>query len=118
MKNPPPSCQQPAIDVISELNNIKQDVDKGTFKNQYAFEATLQKLVYAMHDSHVTLYSGILLAFSFASPYALISLSIDGIQEPNAYVAGMYAAYVTYYKSLRVPKTMSRPRTQLGKLLQ
>jgi len=35
-------------------------------------------LVYAIHDGHVDLKAGILSPFSFGSPYAISSVSVDG----------------------------------------
>lgn len=40
-----------------------------------------------MHDSHVALSAGILSAFSFVSPYGIVSASVDGKQPPEIYVA-------------------------------
>ena len=88
LKNPPASYQQPSVDVLGGLQKIQQDIDQGAFHNQYAFEATLQNLIYAAHDAHLSLDSGILAAFSWFSPYSLVSLSKDGVQEPKVYVLG------------------------------
>lgn len=66
------------------------------FPNQYEFEAALQTLLYATHDAHVNLYAGILAAFTFASPYDIVSLSIDGIQLPKVYLAGKYHTNPSY----------------------
>lgn len=88
LKNPPSSYQQPAIDLFRGLDEIQRKIDEGGFPNQYAFEATLQKLIYAAHDSHLDLISGVLAAFTFASPYNLVSASPDGIQLPKVYILG------------------------------
>ncbi|KAF1840462.1 peptidase S41 family protein [Cucurbitaria berberidis CBS 394.84] len=86
LKNPPEGYQQPAVDVIAELERIQQRVDASSYSNQYDFEADFQLLVYALHDGHVSLTAGILSAFSFASPYEIASVSIDGKQEPKIYI--------------------------------
>jgi hypothetical protein len=88
LKNPPRSYQQPGVDLIGGLNQLQEAVNSGTFSNQYEFEAALQTLIYAAHDSHLDLIAGILAVFSFASPYDIVSLSIDGIQLPKVYLAG------------------------------
>ena len=90
LKSPPASYQQPAVDLIAGLNEIQSDIDSGLFQNQYAFEATLQTLLYSAHDAHLQLYSGILAAFSFGSPYELVSVSLDG-DLPKVYLLGMVA---------------------------
>jgi hypothetical protein len=55
LKNPPESYQQPAVDVIDELGRIQTAINKGLFKNQYEFEATLESLIYSVHDMHLEL---------------------------------------------------------------
>lgn len=86
LKNPTPSYQQPAIDILAGLEQIQKDTAKGVFANQYAFEATLQNLVYSAHDAHFQLEAGILAAFTFLSPYSLVALSEDGIKIPKVYL--------------------------------
>ena len=86
LKNPPSSYQQPAVDILAGLEQIQKDVTNGAFQNQYAFEATLQNLVYSAHDAHFQLEAGILAAFTFLSPYSIVALSEDGVQIPKVYV--------------------------------
>jgi hypothetical protein len=87
LKNPPPSYQQPAVDLIQGLDELESAIAGGLFPNQYEFEAALQTLLYATHDAHVSLNAGILAVFSFASPYDIVSLSVDGVQVPMVYLA-------------------------------
>ena len=86
LKDPPQGYQQPAVDVLQVLGQIQNNVTAGAYKNQYTFEADIQLLVNRMHDSHVTLSSGILDAFSFVSPVGLVSASADGKQLPEIYL--------------------------------
>ncbi|KAF2036012.1 peptidase S41 family protein [Setomelanomma holmii] len=86
LKNPPEGYQQPAVDVVAELNRIQQRVNEGSYANQYDFEADFQLLTYALHDSHVYLTAGVLSAFSFAAPYEIASVSSDGKQAPKVYI--------------------------------
>jgi hypothetical protein len=88
LKVPTPGYRQPAVDFLGGLREMQDKVDQGYYKNQYAFEADLQTLVTAAHDSHVLLYAGVLNQFTFSSPYNLMSLSADGQEEPKVYLAG------------------------------
>jgi hypothetical protein len=45
-------------------------------------------LAYAAHDDHVDLSAGILSVFTFASPYYISSVSVDGKQAPQIYLTG------------------------------
>ncbi|KAI4600506.1 hypothetical protein KJ359_000861 [Pestalotiopsis sp. 9143b] len=86
LKNPPEGYQQPAVDFEGELEKIRQNATSGVYKNQYAFEADLMKLVYSTHDGHVSLTAGIMSSFSFASLYDLVTASKDGTREPEIYI--------------------------------
>lgn len=88
LKDPPSSYQQPPVDLFGEVAKIQQGIDDGIFPNQYAFEATLQNLIYSAHDLHLNLEAGILAAFTFASPYGIASVSKDGIEIPKVYYIG------------------------------
>ncbi|KAI9767093.1 MAG: hypothetical protein M1840_005882 [Geoglossum simile] len=100
LKNPPSSYQQPGVDLLGGLGELQQAIDAGSFPNQYEFEAALQTLLYAAHDGHVNLYAGILSAFNFASPYDIVSLSLDGLQIPKVYLAEdlFDSSYFTTYQ--------------------
>lgn len=88
IKNPPSSYQQPAVDVLAGLDLIEKDVKAGVFKNEYAFEAAVQKLIYATHDAHIILNAGALSVFTFGSPLRIASVSLDGIAPPKIYSTG------------------------------
>ena len=90
LKSPPPSYQQPSVDVPASLASIKQRVQAGTFQNEYEFEIAVQEVVYATHDDHITLSAGILSAFNFGSPLRIVSASTDGIALPKIYIPGLF----------------------------
>lgn len=87
LKDPPGGYQQPSVDVLQGLEDIRQNLENGFYKNQYDFEAALQMLVYSIHDAHVVLETGILSAFTFGSQYDIMSVSVDGKQLPQPYIA-------------------------------
>jgi hypothetical protein len=87
LESPPTSYQQPSVDLLGGLVELQQGIDSGIFPNQYEFEAALARLLYAAHDAHLTLFAGILSAFSFGSPYEIVSISLDSIQLPKVYLA-------------------------------
>ncbi|GME24189.1 putative peptidase s41 family protein [Neofusicoccum parvum] len=88
LKDPPTGYQQPPVDFLDGLAVIKQNITAGYYKNQYAFEAEVQKLVYSVHDMHVDLWAGVLAAFSFGSEYEIVSVSKDGKEAPQIYLTG------------------------------
>lgn len=90
LKNPPASYQQAGVDLLAGLSEIQEAVSSGAFENQYEFEVALQLLLGSAHDAHLYLSAGILAAFTFASPYDIVSLSIDGVEVPKVYLAGAH----------------------------
>jgi hypothetical protein len=72
--------------VIEELQKIQDRINSGFYTNQYAFEADFQLLTYATHDGHVQLTAGALSAFSFGSPYEVVSVSVDGKEAPKIFI--------------------------------
>lgn len=100
LKNPPAGYQQPAVDLLAGLSELQQAVNNGDFANQYEFEVALQLLLVSAHDAHLYLNAGILAAFTFASPYDIVSLSIDGVELPKVYLAG--AHFCTYMLPIHI----------------
>ncbi|KAK4895057.1 hypothetical protein LTR27_006924 [Elasticomyces elasticus] len=86
LKDPPTEYQQPGVDVVGGLQDILDKVNNGYYLNQYAFEADVQSLSQRTHDSHTTLYAGVMNEFTFASPFYLVSVSPDGKQAPGVYI--------------------------------
>lgn len=93
LKNPPPSYQQPAVDLLAGLDRIDNDIKSGTYLNEYDFEADLQRLIYSAHDAHLVLFAGALAVFTFGSPLRIVSVSEDGIALPKVYVTGKSIGY-------------------------
>ncbi|KAF2971245.1 hypothetical protein GQX73_g2397 [Xylaria multiplex] len=87
LKDPPSTYQQPSVDLLGGLQSLQYAVNSGSFANQYEFEVALQLLLLNAHDDHLYLNAGILSAFSFGSPFDIVSLSVDGVETPKVYIA-------------------------------
>ncbi|MCJ1465052.1 hypothetical protein MMC07_003668 [Pseudocyphellaria aurata] len=85
LKDPPRGYQQPPTDLMAGLARIQKAIDNGQFKDEYSFEATLQSLIYSAHDAHLQLVAGVLAPFTFALPFELASVSLDGKELPKVY---------------------------------
>ena len=90
LKNPPPSYQQPRVDLLSALDLVGAGIETGVFRDEYAFEVAVQNIVQAAHDGHVKLDAGARNAFRFGSPKAISSVSMDGIEVRKVYFTGPY----------------------------
>jgi hypothetical protein len=90
LEDPPTGYQQPPVNVNKILAAIKANATAGIYPNQYAFEADVQLLINRMHDSHVILGAGVLLPFNFASPYGIVSASVDGKKSPEIFMTGRF----------------------------
>lgn len=86
LKNPPSSYQQPPTDLLGGLDQIQRNLDTGVFSNQYEFEVAVLDLVYSAHDGHTYLYAGASNVFGFGSPFAISSVSVDGVQPPEVFL--------------------------------
>ena len=93
LRDPPSGYQYPAVDSGRNLDAIQNKIDSGHYTNQYEFEKDVQKVVASFHDPHVYLDAGVLAAFSFASPYGIISASLDGKELPKVYIGGMITSH-------------------------
>ncbi|KAL8797400.1 MAG: hypothetical protein Q9195_000555 [Heterodermia aff. obscurata] len=87
LKNPPSSYQQPPTDLLVGLDQIGRQLETGVFTSEYAFEIAVLDLVYSAHDSHIYFYGGASDVFSFGSPFEISSVSVDGVQPPEVYIA-------------------------------
>ncbi|PSN72087.1 hypothetical protein BS50DRAFT_516100 [Corynespora cassiicola Philippines] len=87
LADPPAGYQQPPVDVLQVLQEIRANATSGVYKSQYVFEAEVQLLVNRMHDGHTSLNAGILSPFTFVSPYSLVSASVDGKSAPRIFLA-------------------------------
>ncbi|KAI0479822.1 hypothetical protein F4859DRAFT_477484 [Xylaria cf. heliscus] len=86
LKSPPSTYQQPSVDLLGGIQSLQDAVNSGSFANQYEFEVALQLLLINAHDDHLFLNAGILSAFSFGSPFDIVSVSADGVETPKVYV--------------------------------
>ncbi|KAL4967677.1 peptidase S41 family protein [Aspergillus stella-maris] len=86
LKDPPAGYRQPAVDLVGGLSQLQRDIDNGAFDNEYDFEIAVQRLLNAAHDEHLFMSGGALSPFTFGSPYAIASVSVDGIALPRVYI--------------------------------
>lgn len=87
LKSPPAGYQQPAVDVVGVMDRIKANVTAGYYTTQYQFEQEVQGLVFAIHDFHTELRSGIMapIWFGSGSSYSISAASLDGKEAPKIY---------------------------------
>jgi len=86
LREPPAGYQQPAVDILSELTQIQNNITAQVYKNQYQFEVDVQHLLDRAHDGHMYLRGGIMAAFSFLAPYSITAASPDGASLPKIYI--------------------------------
>ncbi|KAK3988908.1 hypothetical protein QBC44DRAFT_381906 [Cladorrhinum sp. PSN332] len=86
LEYPTAEYQQPAIDVVAELGRVKQKILDNQYHRQLDFEYDIHSIVLAMHDSHVALSFGITAPFLFASPFDIVSASLDGKSLPQPFL--------------------------------
>ena len=48
LKDPPPSYQKPAVDVLGEIQSVRNNLTSGGFLRQYDFDVALQRIISSM----------------------------------------------------------------------
>ena len=85
LKNPPPSYQRDAVDIMGRLATLQTKVSNGTLTGQYAFDLELQLLLSSAYDEHYRISAGVYNLFSFQLNQNVVSVSSDGIQLPKLF---------------------------------
>ncbi|KAI4629586.1 uncharacterized protein J4E87_002772 [Alternaria ethzedia] len=90
LKDPPAEYAekvQPAVDIWGELEEIREKVKGGEYKNEYEFGFELYTLLQSTHDGHFVYVPDVVgTVFNFARPVPLVSVSSDGKDLPRPYV--------------------------------
>jgi len=74
LKNPPTGYTLPGVDIIGGLDEIKKNIQKGSYTSQWAFEKDVNALVKIMpKDFHPTLGPSVPLSHVFFFLYILTS---------------------------------------------
>ena len=103
LKSPPASYQKPAVDVLSQLQNISTQIGSsgsGSLTSQLDFEWALRFLSFNTGDFHSTFVgSALSTTFVFALSLNFVSLSLDGSSLPKVYVYGKLSLFVPFRAS-------------------
>jgi len=90
LKDPPAEYAekvQPAVDIWGGLEEIREKVNGGEYKNEYEFGFELYTLLQSTHDGHFVYVPDVVgTVFNFARPVPLVSVSSDGKELPRPYV--------------------------------
>jgi hypothetical protein len=88
LKNPPIGYTLPGVDIIGGLDQIKSNIQSGTYKSQWAFEKDVYALINLMpKDFHLTMGKSMPLSnvFEFITSVHLVSVSADGLAVPQVF---------------------------------
>lgn len=86
LANPPSGYLIPGVDIMGGLRNIKQNLQSGVYKTQWAFELDLHELINILpKEGHLSWPMPLLSVFSFSTTISLTSVSKDGVAIPEIY---------------------------------
>lgn len=89
LKDPPSTYFYPPFDIFAKHASIKNNLKKGVYANEYAFQKDLFQLFAPAHDGHFILYPDLLTkVFDWGRQRALVSISKDGVEIPKIYLYG------------------------------
>lgn len=89
LKNPPQGYTEKPIDIMGELDNMKNQLSSDGFKSEYDFQMKMMTLFDSAYDNHFAWQPDILAsAIQFQRPPGteLVSVSKDGMAVPDIYV--------------------------------
>ncbi|KAH7399875.1 hypothetical protein BKA64DRAFT_733306 [Cadophora sp. MPI-SDFR-AT-0126] len=110
LAKPPPGYQFPAVDIFAALNTILENIQKGVYANEHAFQTDLLMLFQSVHDGHFRFSPDLLSkALVFRRPVQVVSVSVDGVAAPRVYVRESIDAYVNKSRT-----TMPSPITKVN----
>ena len=96
LQNPPSGYLFPAVDLDAELDTIKARVESGQYKSEYDMQIDITSLLVSAKDGHLYWFGDLMGAFTFVRglELGLAMVSVDGIEQPQVYMAGMEARLV------------------------
>lgn len=78
---------QPPYDFLATWNAIKVNTSAGAYQSEYEFGWTVYRAAQLTHDGHLRIYpDSVTGIFSFARGIPLVSVSLDGVSEPQPYL--------------------------------
>ncbi|THC97570.1 hypothetical protein EYZ11_002925 [Aspergillus tanneri] len=87
LKNPLPEYLEPAVDIWAELDQVYSQIKGDAYDSEYDFLADLLRVFNSVHDGHFRFIPDLLSkALTFNRNLSLVSVSLDGKQEPQIYI--------------------------------
>ena len=89
LQNPPSGYLLPAVDLITEFDDIQKRVENGTYESEYDFQVDVVSMFNSAHDGHFSWNGDLIGAFTFVrlAGNGLAAVSSDGQDVPQVYVA-------------------------------
>lgn len=85
LENTPPSFELGSVDLLAELDSIKQNIP--SFNSEYELQLAIQNLTLRTGNFHFNYAPDILSVFTFIRPVQLATVSEDGTSLPKTYTA-------------------------------
>ncbi|KAF2234157.1 hypothetical protein EV356DRAFT_533206 [Viridothelium virens] len=85
LKNPPPTYQPLAVDLLEGMKEIKTKALAGQYTSEYDFELALYNLIVRGRDGHLVFIPWLVGNFEIRRNVELVSISSDGVQAPKVY---------------------------------
>lgn len=86
LKDPPEGYLLAGVDLIGELQQIRDQVSSDAFASEIEFEQNVTAVLGNAHDGHLFFNVDGLSVFNYYRPFSLTSVSADGIKTPEVYI--------------------------------
>ncbi|KIW19698.1 hypothetical protein PV08_00272 [Exophiala spinifera] len=91
LQKPPSGFLFPPVDLHEELDKIEGNVLRGQYESEYDMQVDITSLLISTHDGHLSWQGDLLGVFQFlrgaVGNLGLVSVSSDGIETPQVYLA-------------------------------
>lgn len=91
LKNPPTGYVNPSYDLDAALTAIESNIEANVYKSEIAFQLDIYYALQQAYDGHLSWQGDILkgvFSFFLDSFTGLVSVSVDGLSDPEVYFAG------------------------------
>lgn len=88
LKNPPEGYLLAGVDLVGELQQVRDQVSSGAFTSELDFEKNVTAVLGKAQDGHLSFMLDGMGMFIYHRQFDLVSVSSDGKEKPELYLYG------------------------------
>lgn len=88
LANPPEGYLLAGVDLFGEIQQIRDDVNSGSYTSEIEFERNMSAVLGKAQDGHLNFKFDGIAPFLYQRQFSLVSVSSDGKELPKLYLQG------------------------------